>query len=169
MSTRLWVVHTGQCNPKRCTSKKLARFNLVTLIQAHRLSHASKTILLDPTARTPLSRKDRSRSEDLVALDCSWEYCECLVASMPPSIPRRLPYLLAANPVNYGRPYKLTTVEAFAAALYTYGEVQHAEQLLSKFKWGPTFLTLNQVLLDAYAAASSVRDVLTIERDYTED
>ncbi|MGZ4906447.1 MAG: hypothetical protein ACXV5T_06920, partial [Halobacteriota archaeon] len=24
MSTRLCVVHTGQCNPKRCTSKKLA-------------------------------------------------------------------------------------------------------------------------------------------------
>ncbi len=169
MSIRLCVIHTGQCNPKRCTSKKLARFHLVRLISARRLSHTSNAVLLDPTARTLLSRKDRSHSTGLVALDCSWDYCECLVTSLPPSTQRRLPFLVAANPINYGRPYRLTTVEAFAAALCVYGEVQHAEQLLNKFKWGPTFLTLNRALLDAYAAAPSAREVLAIEREYTTD
>ncbi len=165
MSTQLWVVHTGQCNPKRCTSKKLARFDLVTLISAQRLQRASHAILLDPTARTPLSRKDRSTA--LVALDCSWEHCEQYIASMPLRTRRRLPYLLAANPINYGRPCRLTTVEAFAAALYIYGELLHAEQLLSKFKWGPTFLVLNRPLLEAYTGAPSARDVQNIERTYT--
>ncbi len=167
MSTRLCVVHTGQCNPKRCTSKKLAKFHLVTLISAHRLSRTSHAVLLDPTARIPLSRADRPAT--LVALDCSWKHCEQLVASLPLRIRRRLPYLLAANPINYGRPYRLTTVEAFAAALCIYGEVQHAERLLNKFKWGPTFPKLNSALLEAYADAPSAREVLNIERMYTTD
>ncbi len=167
MSTRLCVVHAGQCNPKRCTSKKLARFDLVTLRSAQRLRRASHAVLLDPLARTPLSRNDRSKA--LVALDCSWEHCEQIMTSMPLHTRRRLPYLLAANPVNYGRPCRLTTVEAFAASLYIYGEQQHAEQLLSKFKWGPTFLVLNHELLEAYADASSARDVYNIERTYTTD
>lgn len=167
MSTRLCVVHTGQCNPKRCTSKKLARFHLVTLISAQRLSRASHALLLDPIARMPLCRQDRPGV--LVALDCSWEHCKRLFASMPLKARRRLPYLLAANPINYGRPYRLTTVEAFAAALYVFGEAQHAELLLSKFKWGPTFLSLNRVLLDEYAQAPSAREVLAIEHTYTTD
>ncbi len=164
MSIRLSVVHTGQCNPTRCTSKKLARFHLVTLISAQRLSHASHALLLDPTARTPLCRQDRCAA--LVALDCSWEQCERLFASILIGARRRLPYLLAANPINYGRPFRLTTVEAFAAALYVFGEAQHAERLLSKFKWGPTFLSLNRVLLDAYANAPSAREVFATERTY---
>ncbi len=164
MSIRLCVVHTGQCNPKRCTAKKLARFHLVTFTSAQRLSRASRAVLLDPTVQTPLCRTDRSRA--LVALDCSWEHCERLVASVPLSVKRRLPYLLAANPTNYGRPYRLTTVEALAAALYILGETEHTERLLSKFKWGFTFLVLNRVLLDAYADAPSVREVDAVERAY---
>ncbi len=165
MNTRLCVVHTGQCNPKRCTSKKLARFHLVTLIPARSLSRVKKALLLDPTALTPLYRQDRF--DTLIALDCSWEHCERLFTSMPLIQRRRLPYLLAANPINYGRPYQLTTVEAFAAALCVFGEERHAEQLLSKFKWGPTFLSLNRVLLEEYANAPSVREILATERTYT--
>ena len=80
-----------------------------------------------------------------------------------------MPYLLAANPINYGRPDQLTTVEAFAAALCVFGEKQHAERLLSKFKWGLNFLSLNYVLLEEYANASSAREVLATERTYTTD
>jgi pre-rRNA-processing protein TSR3 len=104
----------------------------------------------------------------LVAVDCSWKQRERVFESFRARTRRRLPYLLAANPVNYGRPYELTTAEALAAALYILGESQRARELLNKFKWGPTFLNLNAAPLNEYAGANTVGEVLASERAYIE-
>ena len=59
---------------------------------------------------------------------------------------RMLPLLLAANPVNWGKPGKLTTVEALAASLYLMGRVEQCKELLSKFV-GRAFWTQSRNLM----------------------
>jgi pre-rRNA-processing protein TSR3 len=81
-------------------------------------------------------------------------------------INRRLPLLLAGNPVNYAKLGKLTTAEAIAGSLFILGFQSNAEKLLNKFKWGHTFLDLNVELLELYKNQEDPNEILKIERDY---
>ena len=56
--------------------------------------------------------------------------------------------VLAANPTNYSKLGILSSVEAVAASLYIVGDRLEAQEFLSIFKWGQTFLTLNEQPLD---------------------
>jgi pre-rRNA-processing protein TSR3 len=55
-----------------------------------------------------------------------------------------VPYLVATNPVNYGKPWRLNCVEALAAAFYIVGMDEYAEILLAKFSWGHSFWKVNR-------------------------
>ena len=57
---------------------------------------------------------------------------------------------MAANPVNYGRPWRLNCVEALAACFAIVGHTDWAELLLLNFSWGLTFLKINEELIELY-------------------
>lgn len=162
----LHLYHTNQCDPKKCTGKKLARFKLANL---HKTPHKlpSGAIFLNPMAQQALSPAD-NYNRGIIVLDCSWEEVERIFPMLKRLRleHRALPYLLAANPVNFGKPFKLGTVEAFAAALYILGHKKQAEDILSKFKWGYTFLELNREPLNSYSKASNSKEVVNIQDEF---
>jgi pre-rRNA-processing protein TSR3 len=78
-------------------------------------------------------------------------------------IRRALPFLVAANPVNFGKPCVLSSVEALAAALYIIGEKERAAELLSKVSWGIRFLEVNREPLDLYTSAKDSTEIIKIQ------
>ncbi|HVL87262.1 MAG TPA: DUF367 family protein [Candidatus Thermoplasmatota archaeon] len=160
----LHVLHIEQDDPRKCTSRKLARFALLSLhTSAARTPRGA--VALDPFSGRALSREDRAAAQahGLLAIDCSWAYAEQEFPRLREVLRfhgRALPFLLAANPVNYGKPFRLTTAEAFAAATWILGEEDSARTLLSKFKWGPGFFDLNAQPLAEYASARNGAEVV---------
>ena len=79
---------------------------------------------------------------------------------------RILPYLLAANTVNYGKPYKMNTAEATAACLYIVGYKEEAHKLLSPFSYGEEFIRLNYEHLEAYSSCKNEMEVRQIMKQF---
>ena len=152
----LYAFRDNSCDPKKCTVKRLERSGLVRVLS--KISHIPRnTILLDPTAPQALSPADRP-ARSLTALDCSWEVLDTGAVSSWRKR-RALPFLVAANPVNFGRPYRLTSVEAFGAALFILGEREQARVVLESQNWGPRFLELNEEPLSLYARAGDSTEI----------
>ncbi|NMC07873.1 MAG: DUF367 family protein [Candidatus Lokiarchaeota archaeon] len=143
---QLHVLHLDQDDPKKCTSRKLNRFGLVRIHPSLRTVPVH-SIKLDPFADAILGPGDRNAMlrSGLTVIDCSWnETTEGMFKRMRLKNGRRLGVdFLAANPINYAIPGKLSSVEALAASLIITGFLGEAEFLLSKFAWGHTFLELN--------------------------
>ncbi len=155
-----------QDDPRKCTSAKLQKFHLV-----YRLSRLGRipfsAIVLNPASHQTLSSADHPLIHDhgLVGLDCSWNSSEQIFQDRMKGESRRLPTLLAGNPTNYCVPEKLSTAEALAAALIITGFHPEARSILSLFKWGDTFLSLNKEPLKAYAN-SGPREMFQREAEF---
>lgn len=158
----LLIYHANQCDPKKCTGRKLARFKLARLTK--RMNDLRHCLVLSPFSEKALSPEDRGE-RCLAALDCSWAQAEDVFARISLKS-RALPFLVAANPVNFGKPFQLSTVEALAAALVIMGYPQRAEEILAKFSWGHVFLELNREPLQEYAAAIDSTEVVRIQMEY---
>jgi len=162
---RLSALMLEECDPKRCTARKLVRFGLAEGAPRAGLLPRG-CVVLHPNGEHVLSPEDRRNAEErgIAVIDSSWKRGD--VPRIPRHPARALPYLLAANPVNYGKPFLLSSVEAFAAALWILGHPMQAEEILSKFGWGRQFLVLNREPLEAYAAAATREDILAAQGEF---
>ncbi len=165
-SPKLLVYEFRQDDPKKCTSAKLRKSGLAYGLPSLRRIPPS-SIVLNPTSSRTLSHEDRElvQRHGLVALDCSWNLSEGIFDRNIPGNNRRLPVLLAGNPTNYGIVGRLSTAEALAAALILTGFQQPARAILFLFRWGKTFLTLNQEPLESYAKAKS-SEISLLEEEF---
>jgi pre-rRNA-processing protein TSR3 len=161
---RLYALMEREDDPKRCTAAKLVRFKHVLEVKdGSRVPRGA--VVLDPEAEKALSREDAEpiAKRGLLVLDCSWNKLTKFPKIRRGLEHRALPFMLAANPTNFGRPQKLSSAEALAASLYIIGERQQAEQLLSIFKWGPVFLDINRERLEEYAASATSAEVVAAQ------
>ncbi|XP_043718534.1 18S rRNA aminocarboxypropyltransferase-like isoform X2 [Telopea speciosissima] len=156
----------GQCDAKRCTGRKLSRFGLLKEL---RVNTGFGGIVLSPVGKQCVSKEDNllMKRKGLAVVDCSWaRLSDVPFQKLRCAAPRLLPWLVAANPVNYGRPCELSCVEALSAALIICGEEETANLLLDKFKWGHAFLSLNRQLLKAYSECATSADIISVQNSW---
>lgn len=159
----------NHCDPKRCSGRKLAKLGMIKEL---RLGQRFSGLCLSPVGVSCVAPCDKEivLAHGASVIDCSWARIdETPFNKMKSSHPRLLPYLVAANPVNYGKPSKLNCVEALAAAFYITGFPEIAQQYLSKFGWGQTFITINKELLDAYSKCKDSSEVIDVQNKYMEE
>jgi pre-rRNA-processing protein TSR3 len=162
------VYHTSQDDPRKNTALRLAKMGKARLVD--RVDQCPRhAVLLNPFAKKALSREDLDdmRKSGLLALDCSWKQAEeAFPVLLGQTRSRALPFLVAANPINYGKPFVLSTAEAIGAALYIVGEARKARDLLSAVPFGEQFLELNRLPLEDYAKCATSADVVAAQGNY---
>jgi pre-rRNA-processing protein TSR3 len=173
LTVKAFIIHAGECDPKKCTGAILEKRGLVRLLELTDVSGNRKPVLLTPFTDTALSPLDITVAQDagITVVDCSWkQQLKKNIKTLPLGkfgnrnfTERALPYLVPANPVNFGKPTLLSSAEALAAAAYILGLKGFARKILGEFRWGRTFLDLNRELLEAYSQAKERSEVLRVQ------
>jgi len=159
---KIHVLRFNQDDPKKCTAAKMVKFKIASDVR----NTNKNNLVLDPFSERVLLPKDKSLITSIVGIDCSWNLADQAFSKKFLGVKRKLPPLLAGNPVNYSKLNKLTTAEAISASLFILGFKQDALDLLNKFKWGHTFFELNQNLLDDYSKLESEDQIQGILKEY---
>lgn len=126
-------------------------------------------VVISPNAKKVVSATDKELLEQYGAavVECSWARIkEVPWSKIGGKCERLLPYLVAANSVNYGRPWRLNCAEAIAACFYICGHEDWAHEVLAHFSYGEPFLEINAQILKRYAACSTEEEVKKAEEDW---
>ena len=158
----------GHCDPKRCSGKKLMKLGLMRDLH---MGQRHNGVIITPNGKHTISPADRELMDQYGAavVECSWARTkEVQWNKVGGKCERLLPYLVAANTVNYGKPWRLNCVEALAAAFYICGHPDWAEQILEPFSYGPSFIEINETLLKRYAACEDEAEMKKTEEEWME-
>ena len=116
---KITVFHANECDRKKCTSIKMEKLGKCKLVyNINKIP--SGAVVLNPFAQKAVSYEDYRyvHRRGIVGLDCSWNEVSSSKKFFSLSkYHRSLPFLIATNPVNYGKPCILSTVEAISATL----------------------------------------------------
>ncbi|KAG0244162.1 ribosome biogenesis protein tsr3 [Actinomortierella wolfii] len=154
------------CDPKRCSGKKLARMGMVETLK---VNQRFLGVCMTPNGKQAVSPADREviREHGIAVVDCSWaKLGDVPFQRLRAGHDRLLPYLIATNPVNYGKPWRLNCVEAIAACFYITGFDEYGDELMSKFKWGHAFKKVNAELFAMYAKCTDSTSVVEAQNKY---
>lgn len=158
----------GHCDPKRCSGKRLMRSGLMRELH---LGQRHSGVIITPHGKHTLSPADRGLMDThgAAVVECSWARTkEVQWSKVGGKCERLLPYLVAANTVNYGKPWRLNCAEALAAAFAICGHLDWAEQVLEPFSYGAAFLKINAKLLRLYAQCEDEKAVHKAQEDWME-
>ncbi|KAJ7255444.1 hypothetical protein B0H12DRAFT_1070919 [Mycena haematopus] len=151
------------CDPRRCSGKKLSRLGLIKELK---VGSRFRGIVVSPKGKQVISPSDREivLKGGLAVVECSWARLDDVpFGKIASPHERLLPYLLATNPTNYGKPWRLNCVEALAAAFYITGFDAYAEKLLSGFGWGGSFWKVNRMFLERYQTCDTAEEVSAMQ------
>ena len=153
-------------DPRKCTAARLVRAGEIRVARDVKKIPPG-AVVLDPEAPKAFSREDADAvmKHGLLVLDCSWNQLTNFPRLRSGLRHRALPFLVAANPVNFGKPQRLCSAEAVAAALYILGEKERARKTMSFFSWGDTFIEINEMLLEGYSLAHTSTEVVRVQSE----
>ncbi|KAK3319810.1 hypothetical protein B0T19DRAFT_433078 [Cercophora scortea] len=156
----------GHCDPKRCSGKRLMKLGLMRELH---IGQRHSGVIITPNGKQVVSPADRPLLDEFGAavVECSWARTkEIQWSKVGGRCERLLPYLVAANSVNYGKPWRLNCVEALAAAFAICGHADWARAVLAPFSYGEAFMEINATLLKKYAACEDAPGVKKAEEEW---
>lgn len=171
MEVPIHILHLNQDDPKKCTARKLNHRKLA-LIHESVKALPRRGVLLHPEAQivlSPLDGKLISLGGSIIALDCSWKNVSEAFTSTGKLTNlewRKLPALLPANPVSWGKVGRLSSAEALGATLAILGYWGQAKEMMGAFNFGEQFLQLNREPLLEYSMVRNADEIQVKEMEF---
>ena len=163
---RLAMWDFGHCDPKRCTGKRLARKGILHSLPVGRKFPG---LVLSPKGTRTVTAADRDLilEHGVAVVDCSWARLDDVPFNrIGGPVECILPFMVAANPVNYGKAMKLTCVEAMAGAMLICGLEEQARLLLADFSYNEAFIDINQEVFAAYQQCQTPEEIAVAQNNY---
>ncbi len=160
------IYEFGECDPKRCSGHRMVKYGKIKSIP---IKQRFGGIVLSPAGKKIISPADKDfiLKCGIGLIDCSWNKIHDFdFRKIQNNNPRLLPWLVAANTINYGHPWKLNCVEALAAALYIIGEKNEAKSVFEGFSYGDEFFKINGEILEIYSKCKNENEIVKAQKDF---